>query len=95
MSNFAFLIGIFGVPVAALWLGHQFRDRTPRQRSIFWGMVIGYAVGLTAVSLALMAKPVLWTDAEPMRSAMVYWGLLASALLGAAVGLLRRVPSSE
>lgn len=95
MSNLAFLIGIFGVPVAALWLGHHFRDRTPRQRNVFWGMVIGYAIGLTVVSLALMAKPVLWTEGETMRSALVYWGLLASALLGAAVGLLRRVPSSE
>ncbi len=95
MSNVVLLIGIFVVPIAALWLGHGFRDRTPRQRRIFWGMVIGYSIGLVLVSLALMADPVLWTEGEPMRSALVYWGLLASAVVGALAGFLRPLPSSE
>lgn len=95
MSAAALLIGIFGVPIAALWLGQHFRNRTPRQRAIFWGLVLGYGVGVLVVSGVLMLRPVLWTDAQPIRTGLVYWGLVGISGLGALIGLIRPVPAAD
>lgn len=93
MSALALVVGIFAVPLALLSIGHGFRSRTPRQRSLFWGGVFGYGVAVAVVTISLLADPVLWTDATPVRRAVIFWGLLAGGGIGTLLGALRPLPA--
>lgn len=88
----ALLVGLFLVPAYLVWLGHGLRDRTPRQRSAFWGGVIGHAAAMVVTLGAMMAPPIWWHDGGMLRDAAVHWTLILGVLIGAgvAVALHRR-----
>lgn len=82
----AFLLGLFGVPIALLMLGHKLRKRTDRERGAFWGAVIGHCVGgILAVTLG-MIPPENWTSDETMRGFAGLWAMLVLPVIGALVG---------
>jgi hypothetical protein len=88
MARFAFLLGIVVVPGVLVWLGHRMRDRSPRQRRVFWGAVIGHSVALIIALVALHYPPVMWDDGP--RVVLALWSLLLGAGVGALAGALRR-----
>ena len=85
LSQFGLLVGLFGVPSVLLWLGHRLRRRPPRMRAVFWGATIGYVLGMLATLWALHYPPILWAGAD-MRTAVVHWGMVVGAVLGAGWG---------
>lgn len=98
LLNAALLLGMFGMPLLLLQLGHRLRDRTPIQRRIFWGGVIGHSLGAIVTCLALMLPPVLWgQDGPDGRVLAVYGGMLIGALIGMAIGAVsvRRAPHPQ
>ena len=88
ISIIAFLGGMIAVPALLAWAGHKLRSRSGVVRGLFWGGVIGYVVAMIAFFAAAFAPPVLWPDAS-LRQLVVYWGLLAGAGAGAAIGAVR------
>ena len=82
----AFLIGLFGVPIALLVYGHRLRRRTPRQRAIFWGAVTGHCIAGTLAVVWGMIPPEAWTPEESARGFAGLWSLLLLPVLGAVVG---------
>jgi len=82
----AFLLGLFGVPIALLTLGHKLRKRTARERGAFWGAVIGHCVGgALAVTLG-MIPPENWTPDDTIRGFSGLWAMLVLPVIGALVG---------
>jgi hypothetical protein len=81
----ALLIGLFIVPGVLLWMGHRLRRRTAAWRGMFWGAVAGHSLGMLASIAAMHVPAVLW-DGGDARTAIVYWGMLIGAMVGAAVG---------
>jgi hypothetical protein len=82
----AFILGIFGVPVALLVYGHKLRRRTDRGRAAFWGAVVGHCVaGTLAVTLG-MIPPEDWTSDQTVRGLIGLWGMLILPIVGAIVG---------
>lgn len=88
MNSVGFLLGVFLIPVIMLSVCHRFRKLKRRQRQIFWGLAIGYAVAVVLVQVALLAPPVRWVPERSLRTFLVYWGLLVLPVLGAVAGLL-------
>ncbi|MDP5054839.1 MAG: hypothetical protein NWP69_13705 [Congregibacter sp.] len=89
MNVVALLLGVFLVPLTMLAACHRFRRLSRRERRTLWGFIIGYAVALIVVLIALMAPPMIWTPEHPIRSLIVHWGLLVIPGLGAAFASLR------
>lgn len=84
----AFLLGIFGVPLVLLAIGHRLRRRSPRTRAIFWGAVVGHiAAGIVAVTWG-MIPPDAWEPSETARGFAGLWSLLAFPVVGATFGAL-------
>ncbi|MEK7403220.1 MAG: hypothetical protein AABZ80_12765 [Gemmatimonadota bacterium] len=84
----AFLLGLFGVPIALLAVGHRLRRRAPRVRSAFMGAFIGHCVaGVLAVLLG-MIPPEAWTPEETGRGFAGLWSLLVLPVVGAMGGSL-------
>lgn len=88
LSMLALLAGMFGVPVLLLWLAHRLRRRPPLWRAVFWGATAGYVAGMLVSLIAMHYPPSPW-DAEGWRTALVHWGMLAGAALGAVVAGVR------
>ncbi len=44
MGTVAFLLGLFGVPLALLVAAHKLRRRSDRAQRAFWGAAIGHCV---------------------------------------------------
>jgi hypothetical protein len=82
----AFLLGIFGVPIALLAFGHRLRRRTDRQRGAFWGAIIGHCVGGTLAVTLGMIPPENWTSDETMRGFAGLWAMLLLPVIGALIG---------
>ncbi|ESZ89331.1 hypothetical protein KT71_003972 [Congregibacter litoralis KT71] len=95
MNTLALLLGVFAIPLIILLSCHRFRRLGPQGRRRVWGLVIGYGFALIVVLAAMLSPPVLWTDSQPLRTLLVYWGLLTFPLLGtlgaALTGLLTAV----
>ena len=87
VSLLGLLVGLFGVPVVLLWLGHRLRRRPPRARAVFWGATIGYGLGLLLMLVAIHYPPVLWEGAD-LRTWVVHWGMVIGALVGATIGTI-------
>ena len=84
----AFLLGLFGVPIALLFYGHRLRRRPERQRRAFWGAIIGHCIaGTLAVTLG-MIPPVAWTSEDTARGFAGLWSLLVLPVGGAVVGAM-------
>jgi type II secretory pathway component PulM len=87
LARAAFLIGLVIVPAVLLWLGHRLRDRTPRERGMFWGGIAGHTAALVIALFLLHVPPVEWTGG--LREMLAFWVLLLGAAAGAALGALR------
>jgi hypothetical protein len=89
IARFAFLLGMVGVPLVLLALGHNFRHRPPRVRSLFWGAAAGYLVGLLVATACAFLPPVDWTGGPGLRTVAVHWSAVLGPLLGAALTIAR------
>jgi hypothetical protein len=87
-SLLAMLVGLFGVPLALLWMGHRLWRHGPMWRSIFWGGLIGHGVAACATLWASMKPAAEWGSDDTVRGFLVFWALLAGAVLGAVVALI-------
>jgi hypothetical protein len=83
------LVGLFGVPLALLIIGHKLRRRSPRQRNIFWGMLIGYLAGAVVSVVASVSPPEMWASTSAVRGALGLWFPVLAPAIGAAVGAMR------
>lgn len=81
-----FILGLFGVPMMLLALGHRLRRRSVRERSAFWGAVIGHCVAGTVAVVYGMIPPEAWTQDEVARGFAGLWSLLVLPLAGAVIG---------
>ena len=84
-SRLALVIGLFVVPAVVLWLGHRLRRQTAARRRVFWGATIGYVLGMLLMLAAIHYPPILWSGGG-WRTAVVHWGMVIGAVLGAAIG---------
>lgn len=78
----ALLIGLILIPVLLLIAGHRFRDRTPRQRSLFWGALLGHTTGMLLTLVLTMLPPVWWHQGPMWRDFLVHFSMLIGAMLG-------------
>jgi hypothetical protein len=85
----AFLVGLYVLPLALLWLGHHLKRRSARARRIFWGAVIGHCIAGTLALFAGMMLPEEWTAHERMRGFLGLWALLIFPLAGGIAGALK------
>jgi hypothetical protein len=83
------LVGIFGVPLVLLTIGHKLRRRTPRQQKVFWGMLAGYLVGALVSVIASVSPPEMWASTSTIRGAFGLWLPVVAPAIGAAVGAMR------
>ena len=91
VGTVALLAGLFIVPVVLLALGHRLRRRSPRQRWVFWGGLVGYLVGALAVLWVGMVPAVDWSATDTTRGLIGFWGLIIGPVVGAiAAFALRR-----
>lgn len=88
-SRLALAAGLFVVPALLLWLGHRLRRQTPVRRRVFWGATIGYLLGMLLTLVAIHYPPVLWAGGG-WRTAVVHWGMVVGAAVGAGIGRLPR-----
>lgn len=86
-SRLALVAGLFIVPALLLWLGHRLRRQTNARRRVFWGATLGYLAGMLATLVAIHYPPVLWTGGD-WRTAVVHWGMVVGAAVGAGVAKL-------
>ena len=84
-----FLVGLYVLPLALLWLGHHLKRRSARARRIFWGAVTGHCVAGTLALFAGMMLPEEWTAQERMRGFLGLWSLLIFPLAGGIAGALK------
>lgn len=82
------LAGLFLPPLAALVLGHRLAKRSGRQRSVFWGVVIGHTLGALAATAAALYLPERWQGDDAIRGLFGYWALALGGLVGGGVGWL-------
>jgi len=74
-----------------LALGHNFRHRGPRTRSVFWGGCTGYLAGVLVTACCAFLPPFDWTGGATLRTVAIHW----SAMLGALLGILITVAIAE
>ena len=79
----AFLVGLFGVPLLLLVLGHRIRRRSPVARTVFRGGVKGSCVGGAAALVVSVIPPEQWTSAEVIRGTLGLWGMVLFPIAGA------------
>ena len=84
-----FAIGLFGVPLLLLWLGHGLRKRSPRSRGLFWGATSGYCIAIVLTSVLTMLPPYHWSTGSVVRDLAVHWSMLVLTVLGGIIGLVR------
>lgn len=89
----ALLLGLFGAPVALLWLGHRLRDRSPRQRGAFWGGAAGHTAAIALTLIVALTPPIWWHEGGFWRDFAVHWSMLIGFLAGTGAGLLHGGPA--
>ena len=90
-----FAIGLFGVPLVLLWLGHGLRKRSVRLRGLFWGGTFGYCVAMLLTSIVTMLPPYHWSTSAVLRDLTVHWSMLVFTVIGAVIGIARRGRRTE
>jgi hypothetical protein len=88
IGTIAMLVGLFGVPVFLLWSGHRLRRRTPRQRAMFWGALVGYGVASLAALAVSISPAAMWDANDTLRGVLGFWSFIIGGVLGAAGGLV-------
>ena len=86
LSKLALLLGLFVLPGIALALGHRIAKRPARQRSAFWGVVIGHTAAMLVATAAALYSPVKWSAADVARGALGLWGMLVLGAIGGVIG---------
>jgi hypothetical protein len=85
----AMLLGIFAVPGALLWLGHRLRRRSPFQRAIFWGALVGYFVAASLALYAAMVPAAMWSADDTVRGLVGFWSFLIGPVVGGLIAAVR------
>ncbi len=75
-------------PAVLLWLGHNYRDRSPASRCFFWGGVVGYGASIILVTVLLIVPPVYWGESGGLRWIAIQWIPLALPLVAATASCL-------
>ncbi|MGH7637898.1 MAG: hypothetical protein ACREOK_09625 [Gemmatimonadaceae bacterium] len=83
----ALLVGLFVIPLIILGLGHRLRRRSPTQRRVFWGALVGYLVAALAAMWVGMVPAAEWSNSDTVRGLLGFWGLLVGPLIGAAAAV--------
>jgi hypothetical protein len=83
-----FLLGLFGVPVALLVLGHRVRKRSPRMQHAFLGAFVGHCIAGTLAVVWGMIPPDAWTPDETARGFAGLWSLLVFPIAGGALAAM-------
>lgn len=86
VSFMAMLLGLFVVPLVLLILGHKFRQKTHRQRAMFWWGLSGHVVAVVIATVAAFWPPAFWAATDTTRGLAGFWSLLLLPLLGAVIG---------
>jgi hypothetical protein len=84
----ALLAGLFIVPLALLALGHRLRRRTPAQRAMFWGGLVGYLIAALGAMWVGMMPAAEWSESDTARGLIGFWGLIIGPLVGALTALV-------
>ena len=85
--NFAaFLLGLFGVPVALLVFGKRLRRRSNRTQRAFWGAVVGHLIAIVVASTAGLMTAEAWSGDDQVRGFAGYWALFVFPVVGALAG---------
>lgn len=87
IGTFGLLVGLFVMPLVLLGLGHRMRRRTPTQRKIFWGGIIGYLVAALAAMWVGMVPAAEWSGSDTVRGLLGYWGFVIGPIVGAMVAI--------
>lgn len=87
-SLMVFLLGLFGVPLALLVLGHRLRRRPLRMRRMFIGAFVGHCVAAVLALTMGMIPPEAWTSEDTWRGFSGLWALLLLPVIGGLVGAL-------
>ena len=93
VGTIALLVGLFVVPTTLLVLGHRFRRRTPVQRAIYWGGLIGYLVGALLAMWVGMVPAAEWSSTDRLRGVLGYGGPIIAPVAGALLALALRSKS--
>lgn len=88
IGTIALLIGLFVMPVVLLGLGHRLRRRSPMQRRIFWGALVGYLVAALAAMWVGMVPAAEWSSTDTARGLLGFCGLLLGPIIGAAAAAI-------
>ena len=83
VSRVIFVVGLFGVPIALLVVGHRLRRRSPRARAMFLGALLGHCVAGTLAVVWGMLPPEAWEPNDTARGFAGLWSLLLFPMLGA------------
>ena len=90
VSLVIFVVGLFGVPIALLALGHRLRRRSSRARAVFVGAIIGHCVaGMLAVVWGML-PPEAWEPNETGRGFAGLWSMLVFPIVGALAFAVRQ-----
>lgn len=87
IGTVALLVGLFVIPLIILGLGHRLRRRSPAQRRMFWGALVGYLVAALAAMWVGMVPAAEWSNSDTVRGLLGFWGLLVGPIIGAAAAL--------
>lgn len=82
----AMLLGLFGVPLALLYVGHRLRRRTRRMHRVFWGALAGHTIGALLATWYSMIPPEAWTADDLIRGGLGFYGMFAGGVIGALIG---------
>lgn len=83
---FAFLLGLYVMPLVLLAWGHGLRRRSDRLQRAFWGAIGGHLLAMLLALAAALYPPSAWTGDETVRGFLGLWSLLVLPLGGALLG---------
>lgn len=86
----ALLVGLFVMPLVLLALGHRLRRRSPAQRALYWGGLVGYLLAALAAMWVGMVPAAEWSERDTMRGVLGYWGLIIGPIVGGLAALFLR-----
>ena len=92
VGQIVFLVGLFGVPIALLALGHRLRRRSPRARALFIGAIVGHCIAGTVAVVWGMIPPEAWEPTESARGFAGLWSLLLFPAAGALLYAVAKKP---